>query len=165
MSSNWESNLLLNLVLCTLLSKWTPSTDNCEVITWTSEFLQLLSGEFPQWMPPPHQKLLLAIFFHSRKKFLVAVYWLQINVICLDSSCVRHLGRSCPHSVLLHEDSYLPTSLHIYVLFDRVETTERDVTDLFHYQQNHRRRSKLCFQRLMNERNNVTLLINNFSGH
>ena len=31
MSSNWESNLFLNLVLCSLFSKWTPSADNCEV--------------------------------------------------------------------------------------------------------------------------------------
>ena len=55
-------------------------------ITWTLEFLQLLSAEFSQWMPPPHQKLLLAIFFHGRKNFLLAVCRLQINIICLDSS-------------------------------------------------------------------------------
>ena len=53
--------------------------------------------------------------------------------------------QSCPHSVILHGDSYLPTGLHTYILFDHVETTERDITDLFHYLRNHHRRSRSSF--------------------
>ena len=112
-------------------------------------------------MSLPHQNLLVSIFLKVCSGCLLEAD----HIICLDNSCdTYHLGKSCPQSVVFHRDSYFAAILNNYVLFYQDETTEQDVTDLFHYQRNHYRRSRLSFQQLAKERNNITLQINNFTS-
>ena len=106
--STWKINLFLNLMLCTLLFKWTPNVYSREVLC-----------------------------LMRQDNLNVRISWIL----------VKRQG------------------LNIYVLFDQDKTTEKDVKDLFHYPQNHHRISRSSFLRLVNERNDVTLQINNFASH
>ena len=154
--------------LSTRLFKWTPNGGICEVLSlMKSDNLDVRISSVPakgvsSMNATTSPKSTSLNFFES---LLLAVCWRQINIIWLDSSCdTYHLGKSCPQSVVFHRDSYLPAVSNIYVLFYQDESTEQDVTDLFHYQRNHYRRSRLSFQQLVNERNDITLQINNFTS-
>ena len=166
--SNWKSNLFFNLMVSTRLFKWTPNAGICEVLSlMTADNLNVRIYSVPvmgvsSMNATTSPKSTSLNFFES---LLLAVCWRQINIIWLDSSCdTYHLGKSCPQSVVFHRDSYLPAVSNIYVLFYQDESTEQNVTDLFHYQRNHYRRSRLSFQQLVNERNDITLQINNFTS-